>query len=58
MKGFPKLTHKGILKRHKNNPQDQSLHKAIETNEIKKTSFDELIEKGVKQKPFDKKKQK
>ncbi len=53
-----KLTLKEILKKHKANPQDKELHKIIE-NEGKdnlKEEFNTLIQKGTKQKPFDKKK--
>jgi len=50
------LTQKEILKKHKNNPQDKSLHSAIETKEIKKDTFNKLIQQSIKQEPFDKKK--
>lgn len=33
------LTKKDILKRHKKNPKDKSLHQIIETGEIKKDTF-------------------
>lgn len=33
------LTKKEILKRHKKNPKDKSLHKIIEAGEIKKEEF-------------------
>ena len=56
MKGFPKLTKKEILKRHKKNSQDKSLHTIIETKGIKKDTFNKLIEESTKQQPFDKKK--
>ena len=49
------LTQKEIIKRHKNNPRDKSLHKTIETTEIKKDTFNKLIQQSTKQKPFDKK---
>lgn len=54
MKGFKKLTLKGILKKHKDNSKDKSLHNIIETKEIKKETFNKLIKEGTKQKPFDK----
>lgn len=50
------LTLKGILKKHKSNPKDKELHKAIETKEIKKDTFNKLIQESTKHKPFDKKK--
>lgn len=55
MKGFPKLTNKEILKRHKKNPQDQSVYTIIETKELKKDTFNKLVQGGIKLKPFDKK---
>lgn len=50
------LTQKEILKRHKKNPQDKSLHNTIQTKEIKKETFNKLIQQSTKQEPFDKKK--
>lgn len=53
-----KLTLQEILKRHKANSQDKELHKIIESegdNDFKK-EFNRVIEKGTKQKPFDKRK--
>lgn len=50
------LTKKEILKRHKKNPQDKSLHNTIETKEVKRSDFNKLIQEGIKHKPFDKKK--
>lgn len=49
------LTQKEILKRHKQNPKDKELHKTIETKEIKKETFNKLIQQSTKQEPFDKK---
>jgi hypothetical protein len=49
------LTLKEIKKRHAKNPQDKQLHKIIETKTINKKTFNKLIEKSTKQKPFDKK---
>lgn len=49
------LTKKGVLKKHKENPKDKSLHTIIETVEIKKGTFNKLIQQSIKQKPFDKK---
>lgn len=49
------LTQKGIIKRHKKNPQDKLLHNTIKTKEIKKETFDKLIQQSTKQEPFDKK---
>lgn len=56
MKGFPKLTLKRILKKHKKNPKDKDLHKTLETGEIEKSDFNKLIKESTKYKPFDKKK--
>lgn len=56
MKDYPKLTLKLIQKRHKKNPQDKELHKVIESEKGDATLFNNVIEKGTKQKPFDKKK--
>lgn len=50
------LTQKEIIKRHKKNPQDKSLHNTIETKEIKKETFNKLIQESTKHKPFGKKK--
>lgn len=50
------LTQKEILKRHKKNLQDKLLHNTIETKEIKKDTFNKLIQQSTKLKPFDKKK--
>lgn len=50
------LTQKGILKRHKKNSQDKSLHNIIQTKEIKREAFNKLIQQSTKQEPFDKKK--
>lgn len=50
------LTRKEILKRHKKNPRDKSLHKTIETGEIKKEEFNNLIQQSTKQESFDKRK--
>lgn len=50
------LTQKGILKRHKKSPQDKELHKVIETEEIKRSDFNKLVQKSTKEKPFDKEK--
>lgn len=50
------LIKKEILKRHKKNPKDKSLHTIIETGEIKKDTFNKLIQQATKQEPFDKKK--
>ena len=50
------LTKKGILKIHRKNPKDKSLHTIIETGEIKKDTFNELIQQSTKKEPFDKKK--
>ena len=47
---------KEIIKRHKKNPKDKSLHTVIETGEIKKNTFNKLIQQSTKQEPFDKKK--
>lgn len=55
MKGFPKLTKKEILKRHKKNLQDTALHTIIETKGIKKGTFNNLIKESIKHEPFDKK---
>lgn len=49
------LTQKEILNRHRKNPKDKELHKTIETEEIKKDTFNKLIQQSTKQKPFDKK---
>lgn len=49
------LTHKLILKKHKKNPQDKSLHITIETKEVEKGIFNKLIQQSTKQEPFDKK---
>ena len=49
------LTLKEIKKRHAKNPQDKKLHKIIETNIINRKTFNKLIEKSTKHKPFDKK---
>ena len=48
------LSKKEILKRHKKNPKDRSLHMVIETGEIKKETFNKLIQQSTKHKPFDK----
>lgn len=37
------LTKKGVLKRHKQNPKDKDLHKAIETRGIKRSDFSKII---------------
>lgn len=50
------LTKKGILKKHKQNPKDKELHKDIETKEIKKETFNKLIQQSTDEEPFDKKK--
>ena len=50
------LTQKEVLKRHKKNPKDKSVHQVIETGEIKKDTFNKLIHQSTKQEPFDKKK--
>lgn len=58
------LTKKGILKRHKQNPKDKQslslrdkeLHKTIETQEIKRSDFNKLIQESIKHEPFEKKK--
>lgn len=49
------LTKKEILKRHKKNLKDRSLHTIIETGEIKRSDFNKLIQESTKQEPFDKK---
>lgn len=49
------LTKKEILKGHKKNLKDKSLHKIIETEEIKRSAFNKLIQESTKQKTFDKK---
>lgn len=49
------LTKTEILKRHNKNTKDKSLHKIIETGEIKKEEFNKLIQQTTKQEPFDKK---
>lgn len=54
MKKIPPLTMKGILKRHKKNQKDKSLHNTIETKSIKNDSFNKLIQQSIKHKPFDK----
>lgn len=56
MKGFKPLILKGILKKHKGNPKDKSLHKIIEKTGIKKETFNKLIKEATKHKPFDKEK--
>ena len=56
MKGFPVLTLRRILKRHKENPQDQELHKVIETKEENEDLFNKVINEATKHEPFDKKK--
>lgn len=48
------LTQKEIIKRHKKNPQDKSLHNIIKTKEIKKDIFNKLIKESTKHEPFDK----
>lgn len=55
MKGYKTLTLKRILKRHKDNPQDRELHKAIETVEVDRKRFGKLIQTSTKHEPFDKK---
>ncbi len=56
MKSLKPLTLKGILKKHKANPQDKSLHIDIKTKGLKKDTFNKLIQESTKYKPFDKKK--
>lgn len=55
MKGFPKLTIKKILQKHKKNLQDKQLHNTIETKEIEKDQVNILIKESTKHNPFDKK---
>lgn len=49
------LTIKRILRNHQNNPQDQELHAIIENADVETKDFDAIVEKGAKQKPYDKK---
>lgn len=50
------LTLKRILKKHKENPQDEELHKVIETAEVEGKEFNEVVKKASKTPPFDKQK--
>lgn len=56
MKGFPTLTLKRILRRHKQNPQDKELRKVIENGTVDRKVFDKVVEEGTKEEAFDKKK--
>lgn len=55
MKGFKPLTLRGILKKHKDNPKDKSLHNIIERTGIKKEIFNKLVKESTRHKPFDNK---
>ncbi|HWY79284.1 MAG TPA: hypothetical protein VNW29_02910 [Candidatus Sulfotelmatobacter sp.] len=49
------LTLKRILKRHKENPQDQDLHQVIVNDNSDDKEFDELVKEATKHEAFDKK---
>lgn len=50
------LTLKRLLKRHKENPQDEELHKQIEEGRVDEKEFDKVVKRGTEQEAFDKKK--
>lgn len=56
MQGFPTLTLKRILRRHKQNPQDKELHEVIENGTVDRKTFNKIVEEGTRQEAFDKKK--